>query len=98
MCNIIRTTEFKKQNRIKKAFLKFRENAQLEKARKKQKQVLVYITFESKLKAMIACLSKFESKTKLATMFQIWQQKSKLKEIETQAKTQMETKLKSINS
>jgi len=24
--NIIRTTEFKKKNRIKKAFLKFREN------------------------------------------------------------------------
>lgn len=98
VCNIIRTTEFKKKNRIKKAFFKFLENSQLEKERYKQKCELVCITFESKLKAMVACFSKFESKRKLAIMFQIWHQKTKLKDIETQAKTKMETKFKSINS
>ena len=48
--NIIRTTEAKQRNRLKRAFRSFVTNMKFQRQVLEKKKVLVYLTFEQKLK------------------------------------------------
>ena len=70
--NIARSTEAKKKNRLKRAFLKMAENVRKANIQKANKQKLVYVHFENKLTAMFNAFERYTLLRKLHCKFSTW--------------------------
>ena len=70
--NIARSTEAKKKLRLQQAFGRMNDNVRINKAKKLNKQKLVYTLFESKLGAMVASLERFTKQKRLHSGFSHW--------------------------
>jgi len=84
MYNIIRTTDTKKENRIRRAFDKMMLNARNEKQRKEERTVLAVHRFENSLSSMVSALDLFVMRRSLSSRFAVWRKQAESAKMESE--------------
>ena len=69
--NIVRTTEYKQRARIRRAYEKLKANRQFKNQVRDKKRVLVYLTFEAKIKKL-AQISANLARRSLKQRLMVW--------------------------